>query len=188
MSDDLTDWLNQARAGNPVAGQRAFSAIYQELKTIAQAALNRHQQTLSATALVHDAYLRIMPGQSASIENRKHFFRLVARAMRQILVDQARARQTEKRGGEWVRTELPEQLAVDGVSLDLIAVDQAVTRLADKDPELAEIVEAYFFAGQSFADIAEHRDISERTVRRLWETARLALYHDLSQIPDTGPD
>jgi len=105
---------------------------------------------------------------------------VAAKAMRQILIDHVRARGAEKRGGLWVRTQLSEGIAEpEGEHIDLLALDAALTRLYARDVELAEIVEAYFFAGFTFEQIAEIRQIGERTVRRQWEVARLFLMQEL---------
>ncbi len=180
-SPSLTELLNHARAGNRAAGDAAFAAIYSELKHLALRALGRGpQHTISATALVNEAYLKLVPGQTAAVSDRQHFFRTAAHAMRQVLVDYARRNSAVKRGGGLLRTEITESLA-EGESRthDLIAIDQALTRLEARDAELAAIVEAHFFAGLSFEEIALERGISDRSVRRDWETARVMLLRDL---------
>jgi RNA polymerase sigma factor (TIGR02999 family) len=181
----VTDLLNRARSGDRDAGDAAFAAIYDELKHLALGALGRGpQHTLSATALVNEAYLKLVPGQQAVVSDRRHFFRTAARAMRQILVDYARRRSAEKRGGDWVRTEITENLAAgESRTHDLIAIDQALTRLEARDSELAAVVEAHFFAGLTFEEIAAERGVSDRSVRRDWETARVMLLHDLRGAP-----
>jgi RNA polymerase sigma factor (TIGR02999 family) len=181
MASELTHWLNQARAGDALAGDAAFEMVYYDLKRVAASVLGGQKMTSSATSLVHDAYLRLVPNQVGELTDRKHFFRLAAPAMRQILVDNVRAAGAGKRGGNFMRTDLPEELAQDNANtFDLIAIDQALAKLQERDEELAEIVEAHFFASQSFAEIADIRESSERSVRRSWETARLALFYDRS--------
>ena len=136
--------------------------------------------TLETTALVHEAFLKLIPDAQQSFADRAHFFRLAARAMRQILIDQVRAHSAEKRGGQWVRTDLSERLAATAVDrIDLLAVDAALDRLQAFDPALAELVEAYFFAGFTFEEIAGLTQSSERSVRRQWEVARLFLMREL---------
>lgn len=179
MSVPITELLNRARAGDQGAGDVAFSSLYQELKRLAASSLGREGATLSATALVHEAYLKLIPEQLGALENRGHFFRLAAKAMRQILVDHARARSSDKRGGAWIRTEITDGIAEADRGFDLLAIDQALGRLGARDAQLVDIVEGYFFAGQTFEEIASALDISDRSVRRGWETARLALLHDL---------
>ncbi len=179
---DLTHLINQARGGDSDAGRRAFTAVYEHLKALAHAVLGRNGGgTLGATAMVHETYLRLMPGQDAAINDRQHFFRLAARAMRQIVVDHARQRGAEKRGGDQVRTDLSDDLADPaGVPYDLIAIDQALTRLEQLDPQLVVLTEQHFFAGLSFEDIAREFAVSDRSVRRDWETARAFLLRCLS--------
>ncbi|MBK9494324.1 MAG: ECF sigma factor [Alphaproteobacteria bacterium ADurb.BinA280] len=181
---DLTVLINRARSGDVTAADSALREVYEQLKRIALSAMHGQSgQTLSATALVNEAYLRLLPGQSAPIEDRQHFYRLAARAMRQILIDQARRRSADKRGGDWVQTELNEQIGgVDGFA-DVLAIDQALVQLEALDPELAQLTEQYFFAGLNFAQIAELRGISERTVRRDWDTARAFLRRVLAESP-----
>jgi RNA polymerase sigma factor (TIGR02999 family) len=180
MSVPITALLNRARAGDRDAGDVAFASLYQELKRLAASFLRRDGATLSATALVHEAYIKLIPEQAGALEDRSHFFRLAAKAMRQILVDHARARSAEKRGGDWIRTEITDGLIDSERRFDLLAIDQALNRLGARDAQLVEIVEGYFFAGQTFEEIAAALGMSDRSVRRAWETARLLLLHDLS--------
>lgn len=183
MSSDpanLTSQLNAARAGDRLAAERALGQVYAELKGMAGGLLRGNSLTMNATSLVHDAFLRLIPENERAFTDRQHFFRLAARAMRQIVIDHVRARSADKRGGAWVRTQLTDRLAAtDGDRIDLLALDAALTRLHDRDPELAEIVEAYFFAGFTFEEIGQIRQLGERTVRRLWEAARLFLLKEL---------
>jgi RNA polymerase sigma factor (TIGR02999 family) len=179
--NDLTSQLNAARGGDLEAADRALRSVYEELKRVAKSLLHGNALTLDATSLVHDAFLKLMPGSDHPLIDRQHFFRLAARAMRQILVDHARARAAEKRGGAWVRTQLTDRLpAVAQEPLDLVALDVALTRLHARDEELAELVEAYLFAGFTFEEIASLKQTSERSVRRLWDVARLFLMRELS--------
>lgn len=183
MSNDpvnLTSQLNAARAGDRQAADQALGQVYAELKGIAGSMLRGNGLTLNATSLVHDAFLRLIPENEREFANRQHFFRLAARAMRQIVIDHVRARSADKRGGAWVRTQLTDRLAATGNDgLDLLALDAALTRLHARDAELAEIVEAHFFAGFTFEEIAEIRQLGERSVRRQWEVARLFLLKEL---------
>lgn len=177
---DLTSQLNAARAGDRAAADRALGQVYAELKRMAGGILRGNPLTFDATSLVHDAFLRLIPESERQFADRRHFFRLAARAMRQILVDQVRARSADKRGGAWVRTQLTDSLAATGDDrIDLLALDAALTRLQVRDGELAEIVEAYFFAGFTFEEIAQIRQTGERSVRRQWEVARLFLLKEL---------
>lgn len=179
---ELTEWLNRARHGDAVAASNAFDQIYGELKRIAGCALgNSGPVTLSSTALVHEAFLKLLPDKAAPVQDRQHFFRLAARAMRQIIIDEARRRMAEKRGGEAIHTDLSKALELSGQTGigDLLAIDQALNRLEARDSQLAYIVEAYFFAGLNFEEIASDLDVSERTIRRDWDMARAFLLRDL---------
>lgn len=179
-SATLTAQLNAAQAGDRDAAERALGQVYAELKRIAGGILRGNPLTLDATSLAHDAFLRLVPEAERPFADRRHFFRLAARAMRQILVDHVRARSADKRGGGFVHTQLTERIAADGDDpLDLLALDAALDRLQARDSELAEIVEAYFFAGFTFEEIAELSQSSERSVRRQWEVARLFLLREL---------
>jgi RNA polymerase sigma factor (TIGR02999 family) len=182
---ELTDWLNQARQGDHQAAERAFSAVYAELKQIAVRSLGQQgAATLSATALVHEAFLKLLPEQTARLQDRQHFFRLAAKAMRQVIIDEARRRAAEKRGGDVIRTDLSGAIGLpaDTRVSDLLAIDQALNRLEARDEQMARIVEAYFFAGLSFEEIAADLGISDRSVRREWDTARAFLLRDLQGV------
>lgn len=183
MSDDsgnLTSDLNAARGGDRAAAERALGQVYRELKRMAGGILRGNPLTLDATSLVHDVFLRLIPESERQFADRGHFFRLAARAMRQIIVDHARAVAADKRGGQWLRTDLTERIAItDSGRVDLLALDAALTRLTARDAELAEVIEAYFFAGFTFEEIAAARQTSERSIRRQWEVARLFLLSEL---------
>lgn len=179
---DLTVLINRARSGDAAAADSAMREVYEQLKRIALSAMQGQAgHTLSATALVSEAYLRLLPGQSAPIEDRQHFYRLASRAMRQILIDQARRRSADKRGGDWVQTELSAQIGGPDGFADVLAIDQALVQLEALDPELAQLTEQYFFAGLNFSQIAELRGVSERTIRRDWDTARAFLRRVLAE-------
>lgn len=192
--DDLTQQLNAARMGDALAAERALAVVYTELKSLARGIAGRGAQTLTPTVLVHDVFMRLMPKSLYAVDgaadkcapnpinDRAHFFRLAARAMRQITVEHARAKQAQKRGGEWLQVELDETCAMVESPVDVLALDQALSRLELRDAELTEIVEAHFYAGLSFQEIADITGTSERSVRRTWETARLFLYQAL-QLP-----
>ena len=182
---ELTEWLNQARRGDAEAAERAFAEVYSELKRMASRSLGQQgPATLSATALVHEAFLKLMPDVARPLSDRQHFFRLAAKAMRQIIIDEARRRSSEKRGGDVIRTDLSGAMGfpVDTRVGDLLAIDQALNRLEARDGQLAHIVEAHFFAGLSFEEIASDLGISDRSVRRDWDTARAFLLRDLQGV------
>jgi RNA polymerase sigma factor (TIGR02999 family) len=157
--------------------------VYEELRRIAQHHLRqeRPDHTLQSTALVHEAYLRLMKQGPADIENRAHFMAVASRLMRQILVDHARRHRAAKRGGG-LKLELTEAMALQKApNVDLIALDNAMNELARLDPQQSRIVEMRFFAGLSIEDTAEVIGISRTTVKREWATARAWLLREMSR-------
>ncbi|HEX6833253.1 MAG TPA: ECF-type sigma factor [Rudaea sp.] len=179
---DLTELLNRAQKGDSAARDAAFDELYAELKRIAAAELRRNAgATLNTTALVHEAYAKLAANHSGALASRAHFFSLAARAMRQILVDQARARLAEKRGGGQAHTDLDSAHdASDRRAEEMLVLDDALGRLAERDARAAKVVEWHFFGGFTFAEIAAELDLSERTVRSDWALARAVLARDLS--------
>ena len=161
--------------------------VYQELKRLA-AGYIRHEkpgQTLQPTALVHEAYLRLMKDRPDRWQNRAHFCAIAAHSMRQILIERARARNAQKRWGEKARITLEEELVQGGErSVDLLALDQAIERLAAFDPEQARIVELRFFGGLTVEETADALDISPATVKRHWTVARAWLARELEGRPE----
>jgi RNA polymerase sigma factor (TIGR02999 family) len=178
---DVTHLLRGVAAGNKEAEAALFSAVYDDLRRIARRALRGDRRhTLQTNALVHEAYVRLTHARGTVFNDRVHFFAVAARAMRNILVDYARARQAEKRGGQrpvplddvdpaW-HVAPPEQV---------LAVDAALERLARLDARQARIVELKFFAGMSVEETADALNISSRTVKREWQLARAWLYGEL---------
>jgi RNA polymerase sigma factor (TIGR02999 family) len=155
--------------------------VYAELRRVAAAYLRRERpgQTLQPTALVNEAYVRLA-GQHPRFQNRAHFCAIAANAMRQILVERARARNAQKRGGGAVRVTLEDQMAISPESaLDLATLDEALTRLATLDPRQARIVELRFFGGLSVEETADALGISPATVKRHWAVARAWLAREL---------
>ncbi len=184
MSDsaDITGWLDAARGGDRGALDRVLSTLYQELHSMARRQLAGQQdQTLDATALVHEAYLKLYGRREARFEDRAHFFAYAASAMRSIVVDYARQRMAKKRGGDLHRvTDLPENLqGVLPLDEDMLGLDAALTKLAGVDERLARVVELRYFAGLSEVEIAELMERSERSIRRDWQKARLFLLASL---------
>ena len=161
--------------------------VYQELRRLA-ASYIRHEkpgQTLQPTALVHEAYLRLMKDRPDRWQNRAHFCAIAAHSMRQILIERARARNAQKRWGETARITLEEELVQGGErSVDLLALDQAIERLAAFDPEQARIVELRFFGGLTVEETADALDVSPATVKRHWTVARAWLARELEGRPD----
>ena len=157
--------------------------VYQELKRIAGGQLRRERQghTLQATALVHEAYMKLVDQRDVNWRNRSHFFALAAQAMRRILMDYAKSRGREKRGGGVHKTSLDEALIVaEDRSSTLVAIDEALTRLEELDQRQAKVVELRFFGGLSVEETAEALGISAPTVKREWAMAKAWLYRELS--------
>jgi RNA polymerase sigma factor (TIGR02999 family) len=179
ISTLLTKW----RAGDQEALQVLIPLVYQELRRIAQRHLRqeRPDHTLQSTALVHEAYLRLMKQGPAEIENRAHFMAVASRLMRQILVDHARGHRAAKRGGG-LKLELHEAMSVQKApGVDLVALDNALNELARLDPQQSRIVEMRFFGGLSIEDTAEVIGVSRTTVKREWATARAWLRREVGR-------
>ena len=156
--------------------------VYGELRRLAAAYLRRERpgQTLQPTALVHEAYLRLLKDRPDRWQNRAHFCAIAAHAMRQILIERARARHALKRGGAQPRVTLDEGVIGEGGrSIDLLALDEALERLGRLDPEQARLVELRFFGGLTVEETAEAMDISPATVKRHWTVARAWLAREL---------
>jgi RNA polymerase sigma-70 factor (ECF subfamily) len=154
-----------------------------ELRRIAagRMRLERANHTLQPTALVHEAYLRLADGPNPAFQDRTRFLSLAARVMRNILIDHARKHRSGKRGGGAIQVTLEDDLAREqGPSVDVLAVDEALTRLAELDPRQAEILEFHFFAGLTFEEISAHLGISLRLVMSDWAMARAWLHQELS--------
>ena len=179
---DITELLDAARDGDRGALDRVLATLYQELHAMARRQLaGQHGHTLDATALVHEAYLKLIGRNSARFDDRAHFFAYAASAMRSVVVDYARQRLAQKRGGDLHRvTELPEEVE-GGLRLDeeTLGLDTALTRLAAVDQRLAQVVELRYFAGLNELEIAALLQRSERSIRRDWQKARLFLLASL---------
>ncbi|MEM9998727.1 MAG: ECF-type sigma factor [Bacteroidota bacterium] len=179
-----TQLLHDARDGDDDAIARLFPRLYDELRQLAHARLRRHRpsDTLSTTALVHEAYLKLTAGESPTVADRTHFFALAARAMRFVLVSYARDRTAQKRGGGQAPLAFDEALGdglvrADAEAADLLTLDHALERLATYSARLAEVVELRFFGGLQHEEIAAHTGRSVATVKRDWRRARAWLYH-----------
>jgi RNA polymerase sigma-70 factor (ECF subfamily) len=161
--------------------------VYQELRRLAAAYIRNERpgQTLQPTALVHEAYLRLMKDRPERWQNRAHFCAIAAHSMRQILIERARARNAQKRWGDKARVTLDEALVHGGEqSVDLLSLDAALERLAALDPDQARIVELRFFGGLTVEETAEQLDVSPATVKRHWTVARAWLARELESRPD----
>jgi RNA polymerase sigma factor (TIGR02999 family) len=183
---DVTQILSRIESGDPTASEELLPLVYDELRKLAAHRLAQEKpgQTLQATALVHDAYLRLVDGAKPSQWNgRCHFFGAAAEAMRRILVENARRKQTLKRGGDRGRDELiPSLIAAPVESDDLLAIDEALDRLAEQDPPAAELVKLRYFAGLTIAQAADVLGISPRKADFLWSFARAWLRRELSDL------
>lgn len=181
---EITQWLDAARGGDRDALDRVLATLYQELHQMARRQLaGQHGHTLDATGLVHEAYLKLIGRHEARFDDRAHFFAYAASAMRSVVVDYARQRLAQKRGGDLHRvTELPENIE-SGLRLDedTLALDIALTRLAAVDKRLAQVVELRYFAGLSELEIAALLERSERSIRRDWQKARMYLLASLRE-------
>ena len=180
MEQDVTRLLSAARTGDRSAVDSLYRAVYAELHRLALSQMRREGRapTLQPTALVNEAWLRLVD-QRVDWQGRGHFFALAAQAMRRILVDHARRRCSNKRGGNQPAAsvdDLEDVLPSPMPDERLLAMDEALTRLADIDPRQARVVELRFFAGLSVADTAAALDISPTTVKREWATARAWLF------------
>jgi RNA polymerase sigma factor (TIGR02999 family) len=182
---EVTRIMSAIDQGDPRAAEQLLPLVYDELRKLAAQRLAHEKsgQTLQATALVHEAYLRLVDGDAAlRWDNRGHFFAAAAEAMRRILIDNARRKQADKRGGGWQRHDLLDaELAIDSTGDDLFAVNDALSRLAAQEPLIARLVELRFFAGLSLSEAAECLGIAERTAYRHWAYARAWLRRDLDR-------
>jgi RNA polymerase sigma factor (TIGR02999 family) len=185
-NSDVTQMLRAWSAGENGAEESLFPLVYDELKRIAQRYLQheRDGHTLQPTALVHEAYLRLIDQSRVRWQNRAQFYGVAATMMRRILINHARALATEKRGGAAQRLSLDEtNISIEQDATDLIALDEALHRLAKLDERKSRVVELLYFGGVENKEVAEILGISEKTVQRDWKLARSWLYRELS-LPD----
>ena len=176
---EVTVLLARARAGDAQALGAAYSAVYDELKRAARAQLRRMRDHFQTTALVHEAYLKLGGAQLAAVD-RNHLLALSARAMRQVLVDDARARKADKRGGGQEAVTLTASLgSADQAAIDVLALDELLSSLHTLDERAAQIVELRYFGGYEETEIAQMLGLSDRTVRRDWRKARAFLLTEL---------
>ena len=176
---DVTRILNAIEGGNANATEDLLPLVYEELRLLAAQKLSHEPpgQTLQATALVHEAYLRLVGDEPQSWENRGHFFAAAAEAMRRILVDRARSKKSAKRGGGTRRVDLNDAIGtVEASPEGLLALDEAMTRLGEQDAEAAQLVKLAYFGGLSLEQAAEVLGMSGRTAYRHWAFARAWLY------------
>jgi RNA polymerase sigma factor (TIGR02999 family) len=182
---EVTRILSAIERGDPSAAVQLLPLVYDELRKLAAAKLAQEKpgQTLQATALVHEAYLRLVgDGQPRDWNGRGHFFAAAAEAMRRILIENARHKKSAKAGGAWQRQELIDAaLAVDSTGDDLFAVDEALSRLAEAHPRAARLVHLRFFLGQTIEEAASHLGLDVRTAYRDWAYARAWLRRELDR-------
>jgi RNA polymerase sigma factor (TIGR02999 family) len=185
MTSEVTRIIDRAQAGDPNAAGQLLPLVYHELRRLAAQRIGRERpgQTLQATALVHEAFARLVGGDNAAPNwnGHGHFFAAAAEAMRRILVEQARRKRSIKRGGDRARVDLDSACAVtDSPSLDLVALDEALAKLASTQPDKANLVKLRFFAGLTMPEVAAAMGISLATAERYWAFARGWLYAELS--------
>lgn len=182
--DVVTRLLNQAALGSPQATEELLPLVYEELRRLAQSKMRqeRSDQTLQATALVHEAFLRLVGSNGGpKWDGRWHFFAAAAEAMRRILVDNARRRSRLKRGGQFQRNDLDAiELTLESPADDLLTLDEALHALAEKHPAKAELVKLRYFAGLTIDEASQALGISTATAQRHWAFARAWLYQEMS--------
>jgi RNA polymerase sigma factor (TIGR02999 family) len=186
---EVTRILSAIEQGDPHAAEQLLPLVYDELRQLAAQKLAQEKpgQTLQPTALVHEAYLRLVDADRAhSWDTRRHFFAAAAEAMRRILVEKARRKHRVRHGGGRLRLDLDEALNLPEPRQNLLALDDALERLAAKQPVKAELVKLRFFAGLTMPEAAQALDISLATAERYWTFARSWLYAELAD-PDGGP-
>lgn len=181
-SGDVTLLLQRAGSGDAEALSSVYHVLYQELQQIARAQLNRYgSQTLNTVGLINESFLKLVEQERVALENRSHFLAVSSRAMRHILVDYFRKRRAEKRGGPNPNVTLVED-AVAGSARDddVLALDEALSRLQDQNERLAQVVECKFFGGMTYEEIAAGLGLSARTVRQDWKKAKAWLTLEMS--------
>ncbi|HEY0799287.1 MAG TPA: ECF-type sigma factor [Steroidobacteraceae bacterium] len=178
--NDLATLLVAARNGDSTAANEALTLMYRELHQLAHAKLRQHKTMtlLDTTSLLHESYARLLAGRDLQVVDRTHFFRYAAQVMRSVIVDFARARLTQRRGGDQIHITLNTEIAeaVDSKEVSVIRVHDALVELAHVDERLAQVVEMRYFGGLTEKEVALNLGLSERTVKRDWERARLLLF------------
>lgn len=183
---EVTQILQDWSGGDAEAAERLMPLVYDEMRRLARSLLARERggHTLQPTALVNEAYLRLVDQRSVSWQNRAHFYGIAASMMRRVLIDHARAHAAEKRGGSAVRLSLEDvHVPLEERAASFVAMDEALERLSQFNERGRRIIEMRFFGGLTDEEIAQVLGVSTRTVLRDWKTARLWLYRELSQNP-----
>lgn len=179
VMSDITELIRQLAAGDGTARERLFAAAYDELRKLARSRLRDGGRNtyLDTAALVHESYLRFLQGGRLRSEDRRAFFAYASRVMRSVIIDSVRERQAARRGGDLTELTLDTQIAAElpAGEKEVLDVHEALLRLEQAEPRLAQVVEMRYFGGYTETEIAEALDVTERTVRRDWEKARLLL-------------
>ena len=189
VTGEITQLLLQWRHGDQAALEQLMPLVYEELRRMARQCMRRERggHTLQTTALVNEAYLRLVNSSRVQWQDRAHFFAITAQLMRRVLVDEARKRRNQKRGGEFTRVELDEvQMSEGPRQLDLLLLNDALERLDDFAPRKATVVELRFFGGLSVEETATVLDVSADIVKREWRTAKLWLLQELCGPEEMG--
>ena len=184
LQHEVTQILHDWSGGDTQAPERLMPFVYDELRRLARSFLSRERDghTLQPTALVHEAYVRLVDQTRVNWQNRAHFYGIASSMMRRVLIDHARARATGKRGGGAIRLSIDDvQVPLEERAASFIALDEALKRLEQMDERKCKVVELRFFGGLSDEEIAEVLGVTTRTVLRDWKKARLWLYRELSQ-------
>lgn len=186
MEPDLTALFAAAEKGDAATREQLFQRLYAELHRLARRELWKSGAAISmgATTLLHEAFINMSERDAIAFPDRARFMAYAARAMRGLIIDHARSRHAQKRGGQFEMTTLDTNISNETAdSIDLPLVGDALDELAKLEPDLAQVVDLKFFCGFSFAEIAAMRGVSERTVQRDWEKARIYLHHSLRGTP-----
>jgi RNA polymerase sigma factor (TIGR02999 family) len=181
---DITRILNAIDQGDARAADKLLPLVYEELRRLAAHKMSQELpgQTLQATALVHEAYVRLAESEAQDWSGRTHFFAAAAEAMRRILIENARRKQSLKRGGAFQRVDLDDlEVCIGDLSTDLIALDEALAKLAQKDQKLAELVKLRYFAGLTLDQVAKIQGVSLRTASSYWAYARAWLHREITE-------
>ncbi|MHC4677199.1 MAG: sigma-70 family RNA polymerase sigma factor [Planctomycetota bacterium] len=181
---DVTRILNAIEQGDAKAADKLLPLIYDELRRLAAQKMSQEPpgQTLQATALVHEAYIRLVGEEAQDWKSRSHFFRAAAEAIRRILIDNARRKKSQRRGGHQQRVDLDHVAVADNrLPGDLLEFNEVLTRLTDHDPDVADLVKLRYFGGLTLEQAAKIKDISRRTAGRYWKYARLWLYREMTK-------
>jgi RNA polymerase sigma factor (TIGR02999 family) len=181
---EVTRILNAIEQGDAKAADELLPLVYEELRRLASRKMSQEQpgQTLQATALVHEAYIRLVGAEDQQWKGRTHFFAAAAESMRRILIENARRKQRRKRGGGYQRIDMEDSdVAIEGPSTDVIALDEALAKLAEEDPVKANLVKLRYFAGLTIEQAAKILEISQATADRYWSYARAFLFHEINK-------